>query len=218
MGYKCFNPSTRVVRISRDVVFDESASWYKPDATPSNPIEEELNANSDEENRPSPPPKDNPSSTELIGLQEPPRDENTSRPSPKSDKGKGKMSEYEVEVHPDDNDSDDSARSLHSEFGVPIMRTPGVKKARTSPNEKLRRSSQAKTQVTRYVYNEYMAHHYALAMKVVAEQEPEIPSLHHRLEGENSPNHAKPQRAAQQGREEPRRANLPRKAAKKAAS
>ena len=65
-AYKCFNPSTREVRISRDVVFDESASWYKPDATPSEPIEEELNANSDDDTRPSPPPKDNPSSTELV--------------------------------------------------------------------------------------------------------------------------------------------------------
>ena len=47
-AYKCFNPSTCVVRVSRDVIFNESASWYKPDATPSDPIEEELNANSDE--------------------------------------------------------------------------------------------------------------------------------------------------------------------------
>ena len=127
------------------------AARRKPRTEPrTEPIEEELNANSDDDTRPSPPPKDNPSSTELIGPQEPPRDENTSQPSPTSDKGKGKMPEYEVEVHPDDSNSDDSALSLDSEFGVPIMRTPGVKKALTTTNEKLRRSSQAKTQVTRY--------------------------------------------------------------------
>ena len=27
-GYKCYNPVTRQVRVSRDVVFDELASWY----------------------------------------------------------------------------------------------------------------------------------------------------------------------------------------------
>ena len=27
-GYRCYNPSTRDVRVSRDVVFDEMASWY----------------------------------------------------------------------------------------------------------------------------------------------------------------------------------------------
>ena len=46
------------------------------------------------------------------------------------------MPEYEVH-HPNDNDSDVSTRSLDNECGVPIMRTPGVKKALTSANEKL---------------------------------------------------------------------------------
>ena len=32
-GYKCYNPSTQKVRVSRDVVFDESASWYEPGTT-----------------------------------------------------------------------------------------------------------------------------------------------------------------------------------------
>ena len=27
-GYRCYNPSTHDVRVSRDVVFDEMASWY----------------------------------------------------------------------------------------------------------------------------------------------------------------------------------------------
>ena len=84
------------------------------------------------------------------------------------DKGKGKIPEYEVD-HPDNNDSDVSAPSLDSEFGVPIMRTPGVKKALTVANEKLYRSSRAKNPVTRFGYNEYMAHHYGFTMKVAVE-------------------------------------------------
>ena len=77
------------------------------------------------------------------------------------------------------------------------MRTPGVKKALTSTNEKLRCSSRAKDPDNRYAYNEYMAHHYAFTMKVAAEQEPERPSLRHKLEGENSLNRANPQRKTQ---------------------
>jgi len=29
-GYRCFNPSTRKLQVSRNVVFDEMASWYSP--------------------------------------------------------------------------------------------------------------------------------------------------------------------------------------------
>jgi hypothetical protein len=29
-GYRCFNPSTRKLQVSKDVVFDEMASWYSP--------------------------------------------------------------------------------------------------------------------------------------------------------------------------------------------
>ena len=39
-GYTCFNPSTRTVQVSRDIVFEESASWYEPDSAPSGPTEE----------------------------------------------------------------------------------------------------------------------------------------------------------------------------------
>ena len=29
-SYKCYNPRTKLVRVSRYVVFDESALWYQP--------------------------------------------------------------------------------------------------------------------------------------------------------------------------------------------
>ena len=46
--YKCFNSSTRKVRVSRDVVFDESASWYLVDSAPSDhPIETDFYINSE---------------------------------------------------------------------------------------------------------------------------------------------------------------------------
>ena len=98
------------------------------------------------------------------------------------------MLEYKVE-HPDDSNSDVSIPSLDNEFCVPIMRTPRVKKALTSASEKLRHSSREKNLVPWLGYNEYMAHHYAFAMKVVGKQDLGLrpfhtTSLHHRLEGE----------------------------------
>mgnify|MGYP000096563728 CR=1 FL=1 len=122
------------------------------------------------------------------------------------------MPEYEAD-HPDDSDSDVSACSLDSEFGVPIKRSPEVKKALTSANEKLRRSSRAKNPVTRYTYNEYMAHHYAFTMKVAAEQESKSPRFHHRLEGEESNYHGKAQ--LHKAAERTKKAELSRKGLRK---
>ena len=42
--YKCYNPRTKQARVSRDVVFDESASWYSPPTLDLNP-----NPSSDDE-------------------------------------------------------------------------------------------------------------------------------------------------------------------------
>ena len=52
-GYKYFNSSIRKVHVSCDV-FDESKSWCVPDSTPSEPIEEEVDINSEDNIQPSP--------------------------------------------------------------------------------------------------------------------------------------------------------------------
>ena len=78
--------------------------------------------------------------TRLNGPQEPSNDQITSRLSPTLDKGKAKIPEYE------DNhfDGNEYTHSLDSEFGgfdVTIIRSPGVKKALKSTNEKLCRTT-----------------------------------------------------------------------------
>ena len=50
-GYKCFDPSTRKVQVSRDVVFDELPSWYTFDSTPSEPIKTDLDIDLEEEDQ-----------------------------------------------------------------------------------------------------------------------------------------------------------------------
>ena len=93
-GYKCFKPSTRKVCVSRDVVFDESTSWYEPKLTPLEPFMNDLdNTKDDDQLRLIF--EESPISTRLSGPQEPPKDQSMSQLSPKSDIGKAKMWEYE---------------------------------------------------------------------------------------------------------------------------
>ena len=159
--YKCYNPYTRKVRVSRDVVFDELASWYEPttSSTPTsldrNPVELEI----EDDNRFQHMFEESPTSTRLGGLLEPLSDQSTSRPSPKMDKGKAKMPEYENQV---DNESrhsldkgkakmpeyenqvdNESRHSLDIEFECldTVMQTNGAKKVIETANEKLRCST-----------------------------------------------------------------------------
>ena len=137
-GYKCFNPSIRKVRVSRDVVFNKSTSWYTIDSAPSEPIEIDLNIDSDEDDRLRLKLEERPMSTSLSGTQEPLSDQSTLWPSPKLDKGMAKMLEFE------DADGIKSVHSLNSEYGeldVPIMSTPRVKKASMMAREQLRCST-----------------------------------------------------------------------------
>ena len=93
-GYKCYNPSTRKVRVSRDVVFDELTSWYEPKLTPPEPFMNDLdNTKDDDQLRLIF--EESPISTRLSGPQNPRSDQSTSRLSSKMDKGKPKMPKHE---------------------------------------------------------------------------------------------------------------------------
>ena len=165
--------STQKVRVIRDVVFNELASWYEQEtiSTPT-PINLE-SAEQEIENgdRLKHMFEESPITTRLSGPQESLRDQITSRLSPKMDKGKAKMPKYED----DQFDGNKSTHSLDSEFGgldVPLLRTPGVKKAIATTNEKLHRSTREKNPVSRFGYNDHMAYQYAFMMKVAVDREP----------------------------------------------
>ena len=110
-----FSSRHRKVRTSRDVVFDETASWYALEKIPTpTPIDAESAEQEQEDgDRLEDMLEDSPITTRLSGPQEPPSDQRTLRPSSKMDKGKAKMAEYE-----DDHFDDDAlTHSLDSEFG-----------------------------------------------------------------------------------------------------
>ena len=74
-------------------------------------------------------------------------------------------------------DGNKSTHSLDSEVGafdVPIMRKPRLKKAISTANEKLCRSTREKNSVSQFGYNNYMAYHYVFMMKVTTVRELEI--------------------------------------------
>ena len=62
--------------------------------------------------------------------------------------------------------------SLDDELGIPIMQTPGVKKAMEAINTKLHTSTWLKNPVQRLSYDSYLAHHYAYMASIVQVIEP----------------------------------------------
>ena len=171
-GYKCYNPITRKDRRSRDVVFDESASWYAAEKslTPTPLGQESVDIALENEDGLTLMFEDSPTTARLSAPREPSSDQSIGRPSPRLDKGKAKMSEYE------DLNDNVSTHSIDNEFeglDIPIIQTAGAKKALEYANEKLRRSSHEKTPISCFGYNDYMAYHYAYMMKVTSVREPE---------------------------------------------
>jgi hypothetical protein len=182
-GYKCFNPMTREVRVSRDVVFDESASWYSP-TTPKTPTNYETSSEDDGSTAESTEidlrfPEECPTSLQLSGPEERLSHYDMTQSGEKSgvtsprrkahcNKGKKKASQCVNEAS-----ASEQSDSEHSDLGPPELQSIAAKRAMKSANEKLRRSSRHKNPVMRYGYNEYMAHHYAFMIKVASVREPE---------------------------------------------
>jgi hypothetical protein len=182
-SYKCFNPMTREVRVSRDVVFDESASWYSP-TTPKTPTSSEPDSEDDVSTAESTEidlrfPEECPTSLQLSGPEERLSHYDMTQSGEKSgvtsprrkahrNKGKKKASQCVNEAS-----ALEQSDFEHSDLGPPELQSIAAKRAMKSANEKLRCSSRHKNPVMRYRYNEYMAHHYAFMIKVTSVREPE---------------------------------------------
>ena len=193
-GYKCYNPRTKQARVSRDVVFDESASWYLP-PTP----QPDCNPSSDDDVSEAEMPPDEPQigtraespiSVPMSGPSarlsrfdqsddEPASSGDSAVHSPRrkprrrftrKEKGKKKVSDADTKKNESDRRESDSEASHDESSGE---KSAPAEKTSTSGNERLRRSARTKNPVVRFGYNEYMAHHYAYMTRVAEVREPE---------------------------------------------
>jgi hypothetical protein len=164
-GYRCFNPSTWKLQMSRDVVFNEMVSWYSP-----------LKIAEDGEARNGGVSSNLEQESQLIsGPQEPSISGSSSTP------WKGRLRSSNI-VHGSfqtssknshvDGESSDSEKSEGEESRIISITAPGVrmpKKALKTPdnNSGVRRSTRVKYHVQRLTYDGFVAHHYAYMVKVI---------------------------------------------------
>ena len=175
---RCYNPVTRKLRVSRDVVFDEMSSWYSAEKASEADLDDHVVVESARQE-----------SQVLSGPSASPGSKSVENPwktgktcvqvSPHvSRKGKEKVDDspavYDASTDQSfvGGDSSGSEMSLDEELGIPAMRTPGVKKAMEGMHSKLRRSTSIKNPVQRLSYDSYLAHHYAYMANVVQVIEP----------------------------------------------
>jgi len=129
-GYRCFNPSTRKLQVSRDVVFDEMVSWYPP-----------LKIVKDVEARNGDVPSNVEQESQLISG---PQESSISGFSITPWKGRlrssniidGSSQTSSRNLHVDD-ESSDSEKSVGEESRIPSITTPGAwmaKKVLKTPN------------------------------------------------------------------------------------
>ena len=182
-GYRCYNPMTKKIVVSRDVIFDELGSWYSPKQNLETDEDNEIEDMDKSENV-----RDCHRDGNNVGQQSSTSTEcsgQSKNSGSKSDsnawsgksvghkkydekKGKQKMPEYEMLDDGSKNMEDaDSDTSLDDELGIRVLKIPGMKKAWKDASKKLRRSDREKKTVERFGYDTYMAMHYAYMSKVV---------------------------------------------------
>jgi hypothetical protein len=129
-GYRCFNPSTRKLQASRDVVFDEMVSWYSPlkiteDGKAKNG---DVSSNVEQESQLiSGPQESSISESNIIPWKGRLRSSNIVD-------GSSQTSSKNSHV---DDESSDSKKSVGGESRIPLITTPGArmaKKALKTPN------------------------------------------------------------------------------------
>ena len=177
-GYRCYNPVTRKLRVSRDVVFDEMSSWYSAEKASEADLDDHVVVESArQESQVLSGPSESSCSKSMenswkIGKVHVQVAPNVSK------KGKEKVDEppmvFDASIDHSSigGESSGSEMSLDEELGIPVIRTPGVKKAMETMNAKLRRSTRLKNPVQRLSYDSYLAHHYAYMASVVQVVEP----------------------------------------------
>jgi len=150
-GYKCYNPVTRQLRVSRDVVFDELASWYADlihdigADVKDNVVTENAGPSSQILSGPQGSPSTNvvekPWSGRLRERESPANSSNVSRKGKEKVDDAGYVPNLSAGYDEVDANSSGSEHSLDEEFGIPSVKTPSVKKALEGMHAKLRRSS-----------------------------------------------------------------------------
>jgi hypothetical protein len=169
-GYRCFNLFTRKLQVSRDVVFDEMASWYSPlkVAEDGEAKNGDVSSNVEQE-------------SQLISG---PQEFSISGSNNTPWKGRfrssnivhGSSQTLSRNSHVDD-ESSDSEKNVGEESRIPlvtILRARMAKKVLKTPdnNSGVRRSTRIKYPVQRLTYDGFVAHHYAYMVKVIHEVEP----------------------------------------------